>query len=891
MKDENKPEVSVVITNYNYGQYLEQAIESVLNQTYEPIQLFIIDDASSDNSHDLLKKYAKKSEVIKHRVNKGIVFARNEALDFCKTKYILFLDADDWLDANYVETLVEAAETRSLDVAYCNANYFISKRADMGESLNPAEFTIDRLKNGNYIHMSSLLNVKAVGRTRFDKGMEKITHEDWDFFLNLALKGLKFEKVSGAALNYRVKPVNRNMHLDDEIGFAKLYKYIYEKYNAENPQEIGYLAYYGFANKFLRVGEELVEARAIIEEEQGRVKLLHKRLNEISGSRSYKLGKGMLLPFRFTKRFIKKVRSVEYKRIARQAIINSKTYSIVDTNRYTKRNLQAKSETYFIKKDGVFKKTSDYAVILHLYYTSNWTELFAEKLAKLASQLPFDLYVTMPEKNIEYAGIIRREFPNASILVVPNRGRDVLPFIKTASFLKNLGYKKVLKIHSKKSLHRNHDLNTAETGEAWLENTLDSLIPEDSRVMRKLIARLKEDNTGMIGPLEYLYPLKMYLKNNRRFIERIMKGFGYDLFSENVQETLNGLTYFGGTMFWVDLDSISKTFEISKDNFQTERAQNDATVAHALERIFSILPELEGKDVYAVSVNKVTAVHPDKSGYPAWYYDDIAGGHPPISIVVPVYSDWSSLSLNIASLKKFFGNHEGISIHYVNDCGPEADDLEKKILENIRGYSNFFYHRNEKNLGFVKSCNRATFKLIDQTNDVLLLNSDTRVTKSFAYEMRHILYSEKRIGAVTSRSNNATIWSVPMTGKFAHHRLLSYTLYQAIKRDLPDKYITPTIHGFCVLIRREVLDKYGLFDEVYGKGYGEENDFAMRIRSHGWKCAVANYSYVFHYESRSFGNETRNKQIAMNEKILVERYPDYRHLVQEYWDSITEPMK
>jgi GT2 family glycosyltransferase len=890
MKNVSVPEISVVVTNYNYGQYLQEAIDSVLNQTYPAIKLYIIDDASTDNSHQLLKQYTDKAVIIKHNKNKGIVYARNEAFDLCNTKYILFLDADDWLDTDYVKTLFEAAEKHDLDVAYCDANYFISHKADMGQSLNPPDFNIDRMKNGNFVHMSSLMRVKAIGATRFDKAMEKITHEDWDFFLNLALKRVKFGKVNGVALNYRVKSINRNMHLDDEIGFANLYTFIYEKYRLLYPEDINYLAYYDFAKRFLRVGVELQEARRVIDEEVGRVGILQSRLNDILGSRSYKLGKFLFLPLRITKRIIRKAKSFEYKKATYSIVVNSELYQKIDKSRFVNRNKNALTENHIQKKDGDFQKKSDYAVVLHLYYVSNWEEVFVHKLKRLFSSLPFDLYITMPEKNLSHVSVIRESFPDANVIIVPNRGRDVLPFIKTALILKEAGYKKVLKLHSKKSLHRNHERNTAETGIDWLINTLNALIPDDPNLMVEMVSKLNSKQTGMIGAFEYLYPLKMYLKNNRRLIEQIISSLGYDLFQNNISQELEKYTYFGGTMFWVDLASIERALHISKENFQPEKSQTDATIAHALERVFCILPTLEHKDVYAVS-DKIIKVGLKKTTYPGWYFDDISDGHPPISIVVPVYSDWSSLSLNIASLKKYVGNHEGVSVHYVNDCGPEADILEKRIIDNIEGITNFFYHRNEKNLGFVKTCNRAVFEIVNQEDDVLLLNSDTKVTKNFVYEMRRVLYSESKIGAVTSRSNNATIWSVPMTAKFAHHRTASYALYRAIKRDLPDKYITPTIHGFCVLIRREVVKLYGLFDEVYGRGYGEENDFAMRIGSQGWKCAVANYSYVFHYESRSFGNEARNRQIEANEKILLKRYPNYRKLVQEYWDSIKEPMK
>lgn len=259
-----------------------------------------------------------------------------------------------------------------------------------------------------------------------------------------------------------------------------------------------------------------------------------------------------------------------------------------------------------------------------------------------------------------------------------------------------------------------------------------------------------------------------------------------------------------------------------------------------------------------------------------------------ITVIIPVYGDWSSLKVCLGSLKKHLPDNHSVLL--LNDCGPEADYLEEKILKSINNKKNFIYKRNDKNLGFVKTCNRAVFELDKTDNDILLLNSDTKVTKDFYSHMQNVLYSEEKIGAVTSRSNNATVWSVPMNSRFAHHRFLSYLFYRIIKHTLPEKYITPTIHGFCVLIRRSVIEKYGLFDEIYGKGYAEENDFSMRIMRDGWKCAVANYSYVFHYESRSFGNKKREEQIAKNAKILLERYPEYDQLIQKYIAETKEPV-
>lgn len=889
---ENKiAEVSVIITNYNYGEYLEQAIESVLNQSFKDIDLFVIDDASTDRSSEILKKYTNKATIIQHKKNKGIIHTRNEALDFITSPYALFLDADDWINPDYIQKLIAAAQKNRVDVAYSGMQYYID--GEKGMNWIPPEFNLERLKNENFVHSASLLRTAAIASTRFDKRMEKLTHEDWDFFLGLALKGLKFQKVSDNTLNYRYKPTGRNItNRDADEKFANLYKHIYEKYSLEYPEEIEYLAYRRFVVGFLNVNEKL----SIAEKDLGgyRVALedVKVQLDAVTSSKAYKLGRLISLPVRVAKRWVRKARTVKFRQRIIEGVRDSRLYATASDSIFKMRNKKSTQEKYFLAKDGEFQKKSKHAVILHLYYTDNWKKIFSKKLKLITERMDLDLYVTMPESNRGFIDVIREDFKDANILLVPNKGRDVLPFIKTAQMLHGMGYKKVLKIHSKKSTHRDIEGNAAESGDDWLVNMMDTLIPANKTLLEEVISKVEDEMTGMLGAFDYSYPLKMYLKNNRTIVERIMKLLDADFFRGDIANRFNQYSYFGGTMFWTNLDAIQETLMISADNFHNEKGQTDATTAHALERVFCLLPQIKGMHIYTISSKNGVQVLPAKNAhYPDWYFDDISGGNPQISIIVPVYSDWWSLSKNITSLKKYLENSEDISVHYVNDCGPEADILEKKIKEKISGLANFYYYRNEKNLGFVGTCNKATLELVNQGDDILLLNSDTKVTNNFVTEMRKVLYSQDDIGAVTSRSNNATIWSVPMTSKLANYRWASYLLYRLIKHELPEKYITPTIHGFCVLIKREVIKKYGLFDKVYGRGYGEENDFAMRLRAHGWKCAVANYSFVFHYESRSFGNEVRNKQIEKNEKILLERYPDYRHLVQEYWDNVREPLK
>lgn len=254
----------------------------------------------------------------------------------------------------------------------------------------------------------------------------------------------------------------------------------------------------------------------------------------------------------------------------------------------------------------------------------------------------------------------------------------------------------------------------------------------------------------------------------------------------------------------------------------------------------------------------------------------------PVTIVVPVYADWRSLKACIKSLKKNVGDEN--KVIFVNDCGPQAARLRQKIRKAIDKKRNFEYFHNKENLGFIKTCNRAVFELDNTDNDILLLNSDTKTTPGFLEEMQEIMAGNKTIGSISPRSNNATIATVPLSS--AIHKGInpkeSFKIWQKIKDKLPRYQQVPVTHGFCMLIRRTVIEKYGLFDEVFGKGYGEENDFCLRIKKHGYNSVLANHSYVFHLEARSFTLEAKAKLLEANSKILYKRYPDYRESVRSY---------
>lgn len=261
-----------------------------------------------------------------------------------------------------------------------------------------------------------------------------------------------------------------------------------------------------------------------------------------------------------------------------------------------------------------------------------------------------------------------------------------------------------------------------------------------------------------------------------------------------------------------------------------------------------------------------------------------------VTVIIPVYDDWTTLGRCIESLKKHLDKRHKVLL--VNDMGPNWNDLEKNILASIKGFNNFVYEKNPVNSGFVKTCNRAVFELDKTGNDILLLNSDTEVTENFLEEMLDVLYITEKHGAVCPRSNCATIFTIPVNkdSSVEPSPEQSYSVYGKVRDLLPRYNVMPTGVGFALLIKRRLIDTYGLFDELYSPGYNEENDFCMRINQYGYNVIAANRAFVFHYESKSFGTK-RTELDLKHSKYLLERYPYYPKTVRLYQNSQIDPVE
>jgi GT2 family glycosyltransferase len=191
-------DVTIVITCYNYGRFLEECVESVLSQVLKPKKIIIINDGSTDNTISVLKKYeSNKTIQIVNQNNLGVVASKNKAMRMVSTKWIIFLDADDKLDVNYIKDTTDLAIANCLDLVYTDSILFGSKN----EVVTYRDYSHHDLYHGNYIHNSALIRadvVNYIGGYSDLKG-----YEDWEMYIRYSKFTRKIIRIEKPLLYYR----------------------------------------------------------------------------------------------------------------------------------------------------------------------------------------------------------------------------------------------------------------------------------------------------------------------------------------------------------------------------------------------------------------------------------------------------------------------------------------------------------------------------------------------------------------------------------------------------------------------------------------------------------------------------------------------------------------
>lgn len=203
-----KPKVSVIIPIYNVEEYLPQCLNSVINQTFQDIEVICINDGSTDGSGQILEQYASQDSRIKviNQENLGVSVARNVGIDTATGEYLSFIDGDDWLDIEAYQNLV-ACLTPQTDILFFNNRcacvdgslHKNNKKIDISKVAD-FEYRIQKLCSGvtNSIVRKSLIEKYGV---RFSKSV--CFGEDGLFMMELMLHNPYVSFNDGCYYNYR----------------------------------------------------------------------------------------------------------------------------------------------------------------------------------------------------------------------------------------------------------------------------------------------------------------------------------------------------------------------------------------------------------------------------------------------------------------------------------------------------------------------------------------------------------------------------------------------------------------------------------------------------------------------------------------------------------------
>ena len=250
--------ISIIVPVYNVCKYLDNCLTSIINQTYKNIEVILIDDGSKDASQAKCEEYVKKDNRFKLRTSqhKGVSSARNIGVDIAEGEYVIFIDADDWLEPNMIEELYANLKKYDCDVSICEFYLNMSHYQKNHNDLEEVEIITDRSKMYEYLFndklfagyiVTKLIKRNKIANIRFDCNIK--LQEDTVFLSNVFENVNKiiympnkrmyhYKKRGGSAIQFDYSPKD----FTKLLAFEKFMQ-IKSKYNVKALDKIEYRYY------------------------------------------------------------------------------------------------------------------------------------------------------------------------------------------------------------------------------------------------------------------------------------------------------------------------------------------------------------------------------------------------------------------------------------------------------------------------------------------------------------------------------------------------------------------------------------------------------------------------------------------------------------------------
>jgi glycosyltransferase involved in cell wall biosynthesis len=267
------PLVSVIIPNYNQGEYIKDALNSANSSSYSNIEIIIVNDGSTDpKTIDIINNINTSNTFVINIQNGGLANARNVGIKSSKGKYILPLDADDKISSSYIEESVNILESNNnIKLVTSDVELFGAASGKM----TLMEFSTENLLCQNTMVCSSIFRRSDYNKTQGYNPNMKYGFEDWDFWLSLLSDGGDVYKIPKVHMYYRIKKssmianlVKKSEHLKEmRYQIYQNHKELYSKYFFDPTKSFEYAL--------------------------------------IQNSKEYKVGKAILMPLRYLIKLLK----------------------------------------------------------------------------------------------------------------------------------------------------------------------------------------------------------------------------------------------------------------------------------------------------------------------------------------------------------------------------------------------------------------------------------------------------------------------------------------------------------------------------------------------------------------------------------------------------------
>ena len=438
--------ISVVVTCYNHQDYIEQCLRSIFEQTYRNIELLVLDDGSSDHSAEIIESVLVDSPFptrFESHENMGVVKTRNKALQQIQGTYFIFVDSDDFLDSDYIESFYTSMVQEEADIVY--GDLYDPDKKEVYLKSRPYDKVA--FLTENYISNCSLIRRSVADGIYYDEALNREKLEDYDFLLNLIInQGAKPVYDAKTKLNYRVFDKESISKRDSTRYHYEMYLRILRKYVRQIPDDIyqalgkNIFTLEGRLDELIQHMDKVNDYVLELQEDQ---RQLHKNLDSLKSrlrtikeqrddaiqeqfrirrSISYRLGNGMITPLKRLAQIIKNPRSIK-------AVLSRIKQQLVRLKRQVK-----SPKVYYYqwlrnsqREKALASVSSGEKVLIYVIFESEprlqqYKLIFLEKLAALADKTLIVVNGGLAEEDLETLE------QYGQVLVRDNTGYDTAAF-------------------------------------------------------------------------------------------------------------------------------------------------------------------------------------------------------------------------------------------------------------------------------------------------------------------------------------------------------------------------------------------------------------------------------------------------------------------------------